>query len=168
VIEARAALGADLDQLTWSARSSVDIPSKIRKYPLQTAAVAGSAGFLLVGGPKRVLRAAVGRVRPRKRRPHEGLLPDDISKLISKKGGPQSPEIQEALENDFADYLRQKGHEQPASAEQSFWKTYDALIGPLGAVASQQLVRRLFKPTADEPKPDKGPATPPEPPRRGG
>jgi hypothetical protein len=155
VIAAREALGGELDELSAAARSAVDIPAKIRHNPVQTAALAGGAGFLLVGGPKRVLRAVANRVRPQRRDRHHGLLPDEVERALKHAAGPRAPEVQAALEEDFADYLKKKGRQEPPpNAAQSLWKTYDALIGPLAAQGAKQLIGRLF--AAEK---DRGPAS---------
>ena len=155
VIAAREALGGELDELSAAARSAVDIPAKIRHNPVQTAALAGGAGFLLVGGPKRVLRAVANRVRPQRRDRHHGLLPGEVERALKHAAGPRAPEVQAALEEDFADYLKKKGRQEPPpNAAQSLWKTYDALIGPLAAQGAKQLIGRLF--AAEK---DRGPAS---------
>jgi hypothetical protein len=153
VIAAREELGDGLDDLTLAFKSAIDIPAKIRKNPLQTAALAGGAGFLAVGGPKKVIRAAVHRIRPSTKRPHEGLLPKDIDKVVKRKGGPRADEIETALENDFADYLKRKGKvtETEPNASKSLWKTYDTIVGPLGALVAKQLVDRLAAADANRP-----------------
>jgi len=161
VIAAREELGDGLDDLTLAFRSAIDIPAKIKKNPLQTAALAGGAGFLAVGGPKKVIRAAMHRIRPSTRRPHDGLLPRDIDKVVRRKGGPRAEEIETALENDFADYLKRKGKAvgSEPNAGKSLWKTYDTIVGPLGALVAKQLVDRLAaadanRPRGPEPKPN--------------
>jgi hypothetical protein len=152
VIAAREALGGELDELSAAARSAVDIPAKIRHNPVQTAALAGGAGFLVLGGPKRVLRAVVKRVRPQRADRHRGLLPNEVEKAIKDSAGPRAPEVQAALEQDFADYLKKKAkQEPPPNAAQSLWKTYDALIGPLAAMGAKQLAGRLFAAQKDRP-----------------
>ncbi len=154
VIAAREELGDSLDDLTLAFRSAIDIPAKIRKNPLQTVALAGGAGFLAVGGPKKVIRAAVHRIRPSTRRPHDGLLPKDIDKVVRRKGGPRADEIETALENDFADYLKRKGKvvASEPNAGKSLWKTYDTIVGPLGSArrqaAGRPICRRRCEPTA--------------------
>lgn len=163
VIAAREALGGELDEFTSAARSAADIPAKIKKNPLQTTALAAGAGFLIVGGPKRVLKAAAARVLPpRKRRPHEGLLPKQIDKVVKKDAGPFAADIEGALEEDFAHYLKQKGaalKDEPSPAK-SFWKTYDALVAPLGVIVAKQLGDRLV--AADPNRPSAGqPGGPP-------
>jgi hypothetical protein len=152
VIAARQALGGELDELSAAARSAVDIPAKIRHNPVQTAALAGGAGFLALGGPKRVLRAVVKRVRPQRRDRHRGLLPDEVVRAVKHAAGPRAPEVQAALEEDFADYLKKKaGQDPPPNAAQSLWKTYDALIGPLAGRGAKQLASRLFAAEKDRP-----------------
>ena len=91
VIAARQALGGELDELSAAARSAVDIPAKIRHNPVQTAALAGGAGFLALGGPKRVLRAVVKRVRPQRQDRHRGLLPDEVERAVKHAAGPRAP-----------------------------------------------------------------------------
>jgi hypothetical protein len=181
VIAARQALGGELDELSAAARSAVDIPAKIRHNPVQTAALAGGAGFLALGGPKRVLRAVVKRVRPQRRDRHRGLLPDEVERAVKHAAGPRAPEVQAALEEDFADYLKKKaGQDPPPNAAQSLWKTYDALIGPLAGRGAKQLASRLFAAEKDRPpasgvseskmdtKPKSDPGSAPDKGRRGG
>ena len=68
VLAARAALGEELDALEASVRAAVDIPAKIRRSPAKAAAIAGSAGFLVLGGPGRLFRRGpAGRLRPDRR-----------------------------------------------------------------------------------------------------
>jgi hypothetical protein len=153
VIAAREALGGELDELSAAARSAVDIPAKVRKNPVQTAALAGGAGFLVLGGPKRVLRAVMGRIRPKRRGRYHGLLPDEIERALKHSAGPRSPEIEAALEEDFADYLKKKGKlDPPPSAAQSFLKTYDSVVGPLASRGAKQLAARLFAADPDRPR----------------
>lgn len=153
VIAARQALGGELDELSAAARSAIDIPAMVRHNPVQTAALAGGAGFLLLGGPKRILRAVVKHVRPQRADQHRGLLPGEVEHAIKHAAGPRAPEVQAALEEDFADYLKKKaGQEPPPSAQQSLLKTYDALIGPLAAMGAKQLAGRLFAAEKDRPR----------------
>ena len=62
VAEARAELAAALDQLTDATQSALDVPGKIRRNPAKTAALVGGTGFLLAGGPRRVIRFVDGRL----------------------------------------------------------------------------------------------------------
>jgi hypothetical protein len=145
VLAAREALEGDLDTLSEATRSAMDIPAKVRKAPVRSAALAGGAGFLLLGGPRRVMRAVASRVLPR-RDPYEGLLPAEIDRILRDAGAADLPGVREAIEHDFADYLRAKGkaeRKQPNAAT-SLWRTYDAVVGPMGTVAARLLVERLF------------------------
>jgi hypothetical protein len=162
LLEARRALGHELDELAVSTRASMDIPAKIRRDPVKAAALAGGAGFLVLGGPKRVLRAAGRLVPGRDRDPYRGLLPDEIEKVLRDTGVARDPRVRRAIENDFAEYLRHKGKQPPPSARTSLWRTYDSLVGPLGAAGARALVERLFAADATfgRPKPRRsGPPT---------
>jgi hypothetical protein len=142
---ARKGVAAETDGLTDSIREAVDIPAKVKREPLKAAALAGGAGFLLLGGPKKVLRG-IGRAMPRRERdPYAGLLPDEIEKVLKDTGLAQDPRVRQALDRDFAEYLRRKGKAQPLpNARASLWRTYDTVVGPLGTVGAKKLVERLF------------------------
>ncbi len=142
----QAAFQEDLDTLSEATQSAMDIPAKIRKAPVKSAALAGGAGFLLLGGPRRVIGAVVSRVAPkRKRDPYAGLLPDEIERVLRRSGAADVPGVREALARDFAEYLKTKGKvERRPTAADSLWRTYDAVVGPMGTVGARLLVERLF------------------------
>jgi hypothetical protein len=161
LLESRREFAAELDGLSASTKASLDIPAKVRKDPLKAAALAGGAGFLLLGGPRRAIRLA-GRALPRRSRdPYAGLLPDEIERVLRDTGLAQDPEVRKALDRDFADYLSSKGRAVKAqpNARTSLWRTYDVVVGPLGTVGARMLVERLFaananaKKAADKPSP---------------
>lgn len=154
---AQAAFQDDMDALSDATRSAMDIPAKVRKNPVKSAALAGGAGFLILGGPRRVAGAVIDRVAPKRRRsPYEGLLPRDIERILRDTGAADVPGVREALERDFADYLKRKGkaEEQRPKAADSLWRTYDAVVGPLGTVAARTLVERLFAADRQRPRQD--------------
>ncbi len=69
---ARAGLADSLDDLVAAAQSALDIPAKVRRNPVRTAALVGGTGFVLVGGPRRVVRMVGRRIRPQRPDPHAG------------------------------------------------------------------------------------------------
>jgi hypothetical protein len=146
LLAARAALGYELDGLTAAGQSALDIPAKVREQPVKVAALAGGAGFLLLGGPRRVAGAVGRRLFAGRRKPKErGLLPDDVQRILRASEAGRDPKVRQALEEDFADFLASKGKPEPEpNAARSFWRTYDALIGPVGTVAARILVEQLF------------------------
>ena len=112
VLAARAELAGELDTLEASARAAIDIPAKIRRSPAQAAAVAGSAGFLVLGGPKRLFRAANRAVRGPSAALPKRLLPDEIEKTLRQLGD-DGERVRGALERDFADYAKQAAKKNP-------------------------------------------------------
>lgn len=106
VLAARAALGEEIDALEASARAAVDIPARIRRSPAKAAAIAGSAGFVVLGGPRRLFgaarRAAFGPTAELPKR----MLPDEIEKTLRKLGD-DGDKVRGALERDFAAYARE-------------------------------------------------------------
>lgn len=143
---ARAATATSLDALTAATQSALDVPAKIRRNPVKTAALAGGAGFLIAGGPRRVLRFVGRRIRPATRDPDDGLLPHEIERVLRDSGVAGHPEVRQALEADFADYLRRKGRAVPEpDATTTFWRTFDRVAGPLGTVGARLMVMRIME-----------------------
>jgi len=145
VVEARQGVDRELDDLTTAARAAVDIPAKVRRNPGKTAAVAGSAAFLLLGGPKRVARTAERRFFPKRAARVPTVLPKDIEKAIRNLEPDQQDQVRGHLERDFVTYVQKEHANEPANVRQSFWKTYDLLIGIVGAAAARELVKKLFE-----------------------
>lgn len=144
---ARGELSASLDDLTQATHSALNVPAKIRRNPVKTAALVGGTGFLLVGGPRRVVRFVGRRILPQPRPdPHAGILPSEIEKVLKDSGMARDPEVRRALNRDFADYLKQKGKYGPEpNAAASFWRTFDKVVGPLGTAGARVMVMRLME-----------------------
>ncbi len=153
VAAARKALGHELDELRLATRSAVDIPAKVKRNPVKTVGLLGGAGFLAVGGPKRVIQAIERRVRPAKKDRLKGILPKDIEKLVDKTAS-NAEDVRQRLEQDFYDWMSKKRPQQaPATARQSFWKTYDSFLGPLGALGAKAMAEKLFAADTKRTKP---------------
>jgi hypothetical protein len=105
VLAARAQLGDELIALEASARAAVDIPAKIKRSPAKAAAVAGGAGFLVVGGPRRVVNGVKRAVRGPSKPLPKSMLPDEIEKTL-RKLGTDGDAVRGTLERDFADYAK--------------------------------------------------------------
>ena len=143
---ARAELSGSLDQLADATQSALDVPAKIRRNPVKTAALVGGTGFLLVGGPRRVARMVGRRIFPRRPDPHAGILPPEIEKVLKDSGVAKDPDVRRALNKDFAEYLKSKGKYEPEpNAAASFWRTFDRVAGPLGTAGARVMVQRLME-----------------------
>jgi len=143
---ARADVAQSLDQLTSATHSALDVPAKIKRNPVKTAALVGGTGFLLVGGPRRVVRMVGRRIFPRRPDPYGGILPPEIEKVLKDTGVAKDPEVRRALNKDFAEYLKKKGKYEPEpNAAASFWRTFDRVAGPLGTAGARVMVQRLME-----------------------
>jgi hypothetical protein len=112
VLAARAALGEELEALEASARAAVDIPAKVRRSPAKAAAIAGSAGFVVLGGPGRLIRRARRAVfGPTADLPRQ-MLPREIEKTL-KKLGDDGDKVRGAIERDFAAYAKEAAKQNP-------------------------------------------------------
>ena len=113
VLAARAALGDELETLEASVRAAVDVPAKIRRSPAKAAAIIGSAAFLALGGPKRVLRAGKRAVTGEKAALPKSMLPKEVEKTLRKLGD-DGDKVRGALERDFATYARKAKEDRAA------------------------------------------------------
>jgi len=144
VVKARRNVENELDQLASSTRAALDFPAKVRRHPVETVGVATGAAFLLLGGPRRVAKAAERRFFPERATRPPKLLPKDMDRAMQNLPREQREYVAAHLEKDFARYLRKEHAQEPANARQSIWKTYDLLVGIVGAAAARELVKKLF------------------------
>ncbi len=104
VLAARADLDAEIGQLGASARAAADIPALVRRAPGRSAAMAGGAAFLVLGGPRRIVhgarRALFGAPSPLP----ASMLPEEIEKVL-RSLGTGGDAVRGTVEREFARYL---------------------------------------------------------------
>lgn len=105
VLAARELLGEELVRLEASARAAVDVKAKIKRNPAKAAGAAAGAGFLLVGGPRRVLRVGRSAIFGRPDPLPGQMLPPEIEAAL-KALGDDGGKVRGAIERDFAAYLK--------------------------------------------------------------
>ena len=104
VLAARGVVEDELERLEAAGRAAVDIPAKVRRNPVRSAGLAAGAGFLLAGGPGRLLRGAKRAVMGPSEPLPKSMLPDEIEKALHKLG-PDGDKVRGTLEREFAKYL---------------------------------------------------------------
>jgi hypothetical protein len=144
VEDARRGVEKELDDLGAATRAALDIPAKVRRNPVRTAGLAGGAAFLLLGGPKRVAKAAEARFFPKRAARVPSVLPKEVEATIDRLEPEERDKVRGHLERDFNAYLRREHPEEPANARRSIWRTYDLMVGIVGAAAARELVKKLF------------------------
>ena len=150
VVASREALLDERERLEASARAAFDIPAKIRREPLKTAGLAASAGFLLMGGPRKTVRSVKSRIFGR--RPVEAppsLLPNEVERIV-RDLGVEGPKVRATLEREFANYLDStKESRKSGTLGASVGRLATIATAPLIAKAGQDLAQRLFSPDAN-------------------
>jgi hypothetical protein len=113
----------------------------VRRSPAKFAAVAGGTAFVVVGGPRRVLRRARRAVFGKPAPMPDSMLPDEIEKTLRYLGD-DGTKVRGALERDFAAYAKQ------ASRDRTRLRTLLLLsvARPLLAGATKAASRWLFRP----------------------
>jgi hypothetical protein len=135
--------------LEASTRAAVDIPAKVRRNPVKTVGVAAGAGFLVVGGPKRLYRRAkraiVGPPDPMP----ESLLPEQIEKEL-RKLGTDGEKVRRVLETEFVKYLDATAAER---RKRDLGTVTTLLLVAVGRPLAQRLgrlaVEQLFNPDSE-------------------
>lgn len=143
VANARGAASAELDELGASAREAVNIPAKIKRNPIRSAGLLGGAAFLAVGGPKRLIKSAERRFFPSRADRLKSVLPDEVARTVGKLGD-DADAVRAHLERDFMTYLERRHPEEVPSGRRSFWKTYDTVVGIVGAAAAREMLKRFM------------------------
>ena len=133
VLAAREALADELERLEASARTAVDVPAKVRRNPGKAVGVAAGAGFLLVGGPKRVFRRAKRAVLGPPEPLPTSMLPKEIDKAIRELGD-DGEKVRGTIEREFASYLEQTAPQR---------KKRD--VGTVGTILALTVIRRRVR-----------------------
>jgi hypothetical protein len=143
VVDARKDVEKELDDLGLATRAALDIPAKIRRNPVRTVGVGAGAAFLLLGGPRRVLKQVEQRVFPKRR--YRRLTPAEIDRAIDRLGEEDREAARAHVERDFASYLEKNHPREQPNARKSFWGTYDTLMAIVGTAAARELVKRFLE-----------------------
>jgi hypothetical protein len=143
VVDARKDVEKQLDDLGLATRAALDIPAKVRRNPVRTVGVGAGAAFLLLGGPKRVLKRVEQQLFPRRR--YQRLTPAEVDRAVDRLGEEDQEATRAHLERDFATYLEKTHPKEQPNARRSFWGTYDTVVGIVGAAAARELVKRFIE-----------------------
>lgn len=146
VLAARAGLDDELLKLEASGRAAVDIPARLRREPAKVLGAAGGAAFLLLGGPKRVLKGVRMAFNGGKEPLPKSMLPPEVEKTL-KKLGPDGEKVRGTLEREFASYLEDTA---PQRRERDLGAVAAGLVGgafkPVILRFGKQLAEQAFNP----------------------
>jgi hypothetical protein len=146
VLAARAGLDEELVRLEAAGRAAVDIPARLRREPAKVLGAAGGAAFLLLGGPKRILKGVRTTLFGAKADMPKSMLPPEVEKTL-KKLGPDGDKVRGTLEREFAAYLDEKA---PQRKERDLGATAAVLLGdvfkPVVTRLGKQLAERALDP----------------------
>jgi hypothetical protein len=150
VLAAREALDEELVRLEASVRAAVDIPAKIKRSPVKAAGLAGGAAFVVLGGPRRVLRGARHAVFGRPEPLPKSMLPEEIDASL-RKLGEDGDKVRGLLEHEFASYLE---HTEPARRGRNLRGAITvvtvAFVRPLVLGYSKRLAGQIFATDGNE------------------
>jgi hypothetical protein len=155
VVDARAALLVEVDELGAATRSALDVPAKIRRNPLKFAAGAGGLAFLALRGPQRTARRVSRSLRGGRTPPPKSVLPEEIERLVAELGG-DSEHVRARLDREFADYLasQKRAGQLRSGGANAFWRGANVFTTVFAANAAGKLAQRLF--AADPRRPPAG------------
>ena len=145
VLAARAGLDEELVRLEAAGRAAVDIPARLRREPAKVLGAAGGAAFLLLGGPKRVVKGLRRAVFGPGAELPKSMLPPAVEKTL-KKLGPNGDKVRGTLEREFASYLDEKA---PQRKERDLGATASVLLGGAFGPVIKRLGRQLAERALD-------------------
>ncbi len=143
VLAAREALATESARMGTATREAVDIPAKIRRAPAKSAAIAGGAAFVVLGGPRRVVRRLKRAVRGEPAALPSSMLPKEIDKAIRSLGS-EGEAVRAALERSFAAYLAKNGKYTDRSVRGATEEALATAIRTAGRGLGLQLVKRAL------------------------
>jgi hypothetical protein len=143
VVAARDGFAAEFDRLGPATRTAIDVPAKIRKAPVQSAALAGGAAFLLLGGPKRALGRLNRLVRGEPEPLPKSMLPDEVERAV-RALGPDGNQVRGALERSFAEYLDHQGSFTQRTVRSASGDAIGTIIRYVGRGVGISLLRRIL------------------------
>jgi hypothetical protein len=144
-VAARDGLGEELVRLEASARAAVDIPARIRREPVKVAGSAAGAAFLLLGGPRRLIRGVRHAILGPTADLPKAMLPDEVDKAL-RRLGPDGDKVRGTLEREFAGYLKKHSKSR---RERDFGAAATGLLTNLLKPASVRLGRQLAEQMLD-------------------
>lgn len=139
VLAAREGLDEELVRLEAAGRAAADIPARLRREPAKVLGTAGGAAFLLLGGPKRLLKGVRSAVLGQKADLPKSMLPPEIEKQL-KKLGPDGEKVRGTIEREFAHYLDEKA---PQRRERDLSGTAAAMLGGVLLPVTKRLGKQL-------------------------
>lgn len=143
-VAARAGLVDEVERLKTSARSAVDVKTKVKRYPARAAGAAAGTAFLVAGGPKRILRAVKRRVVGAPEPLPASLLPDEVDRAVRALGD-DGQRVRGALERGFADYLEATaGDRKGAARGRTLSRLALGIATPVATRAAKQALKRVL------------------------
>jgi hypothetical protein len=146
VVAAREGLEDEVVRLEASARAAVDIPARLRRAPMKVGGAAAGAAFLLLGGPRRMLRRTRRAIFGRDADLPKSMLPDEVEKTL-KRLGSDGDRVRGTLEREFARYLDKTA---PERRERDLVGVASGLLQnllkPSSVRVGRQLAERLLDP----------------------
>jgi hypothetical protein len=142
LLASRQGLDDELVLLEASARAAVDIRAKVKKHPVKAAGIAAGAGFIAVGGPKRLFKRAKRAVMGPEEPLPKQMLPKEIESSL-KKLGTDGDRVRGLVEREFVRYLDDKAEERKG-------RDLNAVIATLLLAAGKPLINRYGKQLAEQ------------------
>ena len=146
VLAAREALAEEAVRLEASARAAVDLPARLRREPAKIGGAAAGAAFLLLGGPRRVLRGVRRVIFGKDADLPKSMLPDAVEAAL-RKLGPDGDRVRGTLEREFAKYLEATA---PERRDRDLAGVASGLLAnllkPASVRAGRAFAERLFDP----------------------
>ena len=146
VLAARDGLESEVVRLEAAGRAAVDIPSRLRNDPLKIGGAAAGAAFLILGGPKRVIRGARRAIFGAPAPMPKSMLPAEVERVLQTLGS-DGDKVRATLEREFARFLDARA---PQRKDADIVGLAGGLLAnalrPASVRAGREFAERLFDP----------------------
>jgi hypothetical protein len=162
-----AAKRAELDATAAELRAALDIPARVRENPLPVVGVAAAVVFLVVGGPKRVLRALRSGAASKKALEEYEALPGPMRAwvdVVTEAAGPSGAKAREDWMEELRRWRREPVRDRKARAQlakqmvegppgpqRTAWVAAEAALTLIAAALARKAIERFLTNEADRP-----------------
>jgi hypothetical protein len=146
VLARREALAVEVVKLEAAGRSAIDIPSKIKRSPGKTVALAAGTAFIALGGPKKTYHAVKRAVLGPSADLPKSMLPEQIDKALRRMGD-DGDRVRGLLEREFVEYLeKNKSTREARDLAGTVSELGGNILRPVTAEAGKRFAKELFRP----------------------
>lgn len=162
-----AAQRAELEATVADLRAALDIPARVRENPLPVIGLAAGVAFLVVGGPRRVMRLLRARSAPRRAQEAYDALPGPMQAWVdalAQAGGASGATARAGIVEELRKWRREPVKDRkarqalarqmvegPPGPQRTAWVAAEAALMLVAGALARKAIERFLTREADRP-----------------